>query len=42
MTKYTVEVPDDLWNEWKDTVPRSQTLNDRIIELIAADVDEDD
>jgi len=39
MTAYSFEVPDELWNEWKDTVPRSQRLDDRLIELIEADVE---
>lgn len=40
MTKYTLEVDDELWEEWKDTVPRSKTLNDRIVKLIEEDLKE--
>jgi hypothetical protein len=42
MTKYTIEVDDELWSNWKDTVPRSKTLNDRIVELIEADAGDND
>lgn len=38
VTSYTVESPDEIWDEWKDTVPRSKRLNDRLLQLIAADV----
>lgn len=39
MTSYSFEVDDDLWKEWKDTVPRSKTLDERLRELIEADRD---
>ena len=39
MTTYSFEVEDELWSEWKDTVPRSQRLDERLVELIQADVD---
>lgn len=40
MTKtYNLESDDDLWLDWKRTVPRTYPrLNDRIQELLAADV----
>jgi len=37
MTTYSFEVPDEVWEQWKDTVPRSQRLDERLIELIEAD-----
>jgi len=37
MTVYQIDVPDDLWDEWKETVPRSSTLNERLITLIEED-----
>jgi len=40
MVKYQFEVDDDTWDEWKDTVPRSKSLEDRIIELLEADTDD--
>ena len=39
MTSYSFEIDDELWQEWKDTVPRSKRLDERIEELIQADVD---
>lgn len=39
MTKYQFQIDDDKWEEWKDTVPRSKSLEQRIIELIEADTD---
>lgn len=39
MVKYQFEVDDDTWEEWKETVPRSKSLEQRIIELIEADRD---
>lgn len=35
MTKYTVDVPDEVWQAWKETVPRSMNLNDGLNRLIA-------
>jgi len=40
MTKYQFEIDDDKWEDWKDTVPRSKSLEERIIELIEADTEE--
>jgi len=38
-TAYTVErIPSAMWNDWKDIVPRSIRLADRIIRLVAADL----
>jgi hypothetical protein len=37
MTVYQIDVPDDLWDDWKETVPRSKNLNDRVVELIEED-----
>lgn len=39
MVKYQFEIDDDRWEEWKNTVPRSKSLEERIIELIEADTD---
>jgi len=36
---YNFSVPDDGWAEWKDTVPRSERLDERLIELIEADTE---
>jgi len=37
MVKYQFEVPDDVWTEWKKTVPRDKPLHERIRELLEAD-----
>lgn len=39
MVKYQFEIDDESWNEWKNTVPRSKSLEQRIIELIEADAE---
>lgn len=41
MTTYSFEVDDELWDDWKETVPRSKNLDERIAELLAADRDGD-
>lgn len=30
----TLEIDEDLWTEFKETVPRSKTLNQALVELI--------
>jgi len=42
MTVYQIEVPDDVWDRWKRTVPRDRKLNDRIVRLIEEDIDNAD
>lgn len=39
MTAYSFKIPDEVWNDWKDTVPRSKNLDDRLVELIKADTE---
>jgi alkylhydroperoxidase/carboxymuconolactone decarboxylase family protein YurZ len=39
VTTYQFDVEDDLWESWKDTVPRSKNLDTRLRELIKADRD---
>ena len=39
MTSYSFEVDDETWDEWKNTVPRSKRLDERLQELIEADID---
>ena len=39
MTKYQFEIDDDEWEEWKETVPRTKSLDTRIRELIRADTE---
>lgn len=39
MTRYQFQIDDETWGEWKETVPRSKSLETRIIELVEADRD---
>jgi hypothetical protein len=32
--KFLLEVPEEVWAKWKDTVPRSISLNKALIELL--------
>ncbi len=32
--KFLLKVPEEIWNKWKDTVPRSLSLNKALIELL--------
>jgi len=32
--KFLLEVPEEIWANWKETVPRSLTLNKALIELL--------
>ena len=32
--KFLLEVPEEIWERWKNTVPRSISLNKALIELI--------
>lgn len=36
MTKYTIEVDDETWRKFKETVNKNETLNDAIVRLIKA------
>jgi len=39
MVKYQFQAEDDEWRAWKNTVPRSKSLEERINELIRADTE---
>ncbi|MDS0284770.1 hypothetical protein [Haloarcula onubensis] len=39
MVTYQFEIDKDEWDEWKNTVPRTKALDERIRELIRADTD---
>jgi len=34
---YRLEVDEELWRDWKDTVPRTQDLNDALVRLVETD-----
>lgn len=38
--KYQFAVDRDLWTDWKDTVPRSKALRDRLAELVERDLEQ--
>jgi hypothetical protein len=40
MVTYQFSVDDETWMAWKETVPRSKPLDQRLIELIEADLEE--
>lgn len=39
VVKYQFQVEDETWEAWKETVPRSKSLEQRLIELIEADTE---
>lgn len=39
VVRYQFQIDDDKWERWKETVPRSKSLETRIIELIEADTE---
>lgn len=39
MVKYQFQMDRETWNEWKETVPRSKSLEQAITELIEADLE---
>lgn len=39
MVRYQFQIDDETWQDWKQTVPRDKSLEQRIIELIEADRD---
>lgn len=39
MTKYTIDVDDELWEEFKRVVTRDKTMNEAINELIKNEVE---
>ncbi len=39
LKKFLLEVPEEIWNKWKNTVPRSISLNKALIELIKKEGD---
>lgn len=32
--KFLLQVPEEIWEKWKDTIPRSISLNKAIIEVL--------
>jgi hypothetical protein len=34
LKKFLLEIPEEIWEKWKNTVPRSLSLNKALIELL--------
>ena len=34
LKKFLLEIPEKIWEKWKDTIPRSISLNKALIELL--------
>jgi hypothetical protein len=34
LKKFLLEIPDEIWNKWRDTVSRSISLNKALIEIL--------
>jgi hypothetical protein len=32
--KFMLEIPEEIWNKWKDKIPRSISLNKALVELL--------
>jgi hypothetical protein len=39
MVRYQFQIDGEKWEDWKETVPRSKSLEQRITELIEADTE---
>jgi hypothetical protein len=39
VVRYQFQIEDETWEDWKETVPRNKSLEERIIELIEADTE---
>jgi len=35
--KFLLEIPEEIWSKWKNTVPRSISLNKALIELLKSE-----
>ncbi|MFH1451558.1 MAG: hypothetical protein ABIF88_00085 [archaeon] len=42
LKKFLLVVPEEVWNKWKDTVPRSISLNKSLIELLKKEGQKDE
>lgn len=40
--KFLLEIPEEIWSKWKDTVPRSISLNKALIELLKKEGEKDE
>jgi len=42
LKKFLLEVPEEIWNKWKNKVPRPISLNKALIELLKKEGEEDE
>jgi len=40
--KFLLVIPEEIWNKWKDKVPRSISLNKALIELLKKEGEKDE
>ncbi len=40
--KFLLEIPEEIWEKWKNTVPRSISLNKALIELLKKEGEENE
>lgn len=40
--KFLLEIPKEIWERWKDTIPRSISLNKALIELLKKEGEENE
>lgn len=40
--KFLLEIPEEIWEKWKDTIPRSISLNKALIELLKKEGEENE
>ncbi len=42
LKKFLLEVPEEIWTKWKDSVPRSISLNKALVELLKKEGEDDE
>ncbi|MEK6833510.1 MAG: hypothetical protein AABY32_05685 [Nanoarchaeota archaeon] len=42
LKKFLLEIPEEIWSKWKDTIPRSISLNKALIELLKKEGEENE
>lgn len=40
--KFLLEIPEEIWRKWKDTIPRSISLNKALVNLLKKEGEEDE
>ena len=40
--KFLLEIPEEIWNKWKDKIPRSISLNKALIKLLKKEGEKDE